>query len=312
MMTRTPVQLVLHCAIATGIALAATGCWSETAPASTPAGGPPPGIAMTQTFAEEFDGSAIDTRRWNLAYGARRPGKGMGDRTLWGNRELQLYFDRAFLDLGIDPFTVADGVLTITARPLDNRAKIAVASEGARSPEQLKQGLRPEILAYSSGAITTRDTFKQKYGYFEIRASWSTGKGIWPAFWLLPATGEWPPEIDVIEAHGDKPGVAYHSIHSKVAPKVTLVAKVGGSQQEYRTYGVLWLPDRLDYYIDGKLTGTVKAPGDFHQPMYLLANLAIGGYWPGNPTPDTQFPATYKIDHIRAWQFDKPPPVPAR
>jgi beta-glucanase (GH16 family) len=37
--------------------------------------------------------------------------------------------------------------------------------------------------------------------------------------------------------------------------------------------------------------------------MYLLANLAVGGTWPGDPDASTPFPASMIIDHIRVWQF---------
>jgi serralysin len=35
--------------------------------------------------------------------------------------------------------------------------------------------------------------------------------------------------------------------------------------------------------------------------MYLLANLAVGGNWPGSPDNTTPFPAEMKIDYIRAY-----------
>lgn len=294
------------------LALLATSCGAGATPAAPAISGPPAGFEMKPTFAEEFDGKAIDTRRWNLSYGPRGYNKAVGERTLWSNGELQIYFDPDYLGLGIDPFALSQGVLTINAKPLPPIAKNAVFGDLARHPNLLTPGAKLPRIEYSSGAITTRDVFKQQYGYFEIRASWSTGKGVWPAFWLLPATGAWPPEIDVIEGHGDKPGVAFQTIHSKVAPRSGQVAKVEGSQQDFHLYGVLWLPDRVDYYIDGHKTGSLKAPSDLNQPMYLLANLAIGGYWPGNPDPDPDFRATYKIDHIRVWQFRKKPVAPPR
>jgi beta-glucanase (GH16 family) len=36
--------------------------------------------------------------------------------------------------------------------------------------------------------------------------------------------------------------------------------------------------------------------------MYLLANLAVGGDWPGNPDASTVFPGYMDIDYIRAYQ----------
>jgi beta-glucanase (GH16 family) len=41
-------------------------------------------------------------------------------------------------------------------------------------------------------------------------------------------------------------------------------------------------------------------------PMYLLAGLAVGGTWGGNPDATTTFPARLEIDSIRVWS----PPAP--
>ena len=37
------------------------------------------------------------------------------------------------------------------------------------------------------------------------------------------------------------------------------------------------------------------------RPMYILANLAVGGEWPGMPDSKTPFPSAMEIDYIRAW-----------
>ncbi len=37
---------------------------------------------------------------------------------------------------------------------------------------------------FQSAAITTHSRFTQVYGYFEMRGRWTSGRGLWPAFWL--------------------------------------------------------------------------------------------------------------------------------
>lgn len=63
----------------------------------------------------------------------------------------------------------------------------------------------------TSAMITTQAAFSFRYGYAEIRAKLPTALGCWPAFWLLPSVSTATnlgrlPEIDVMEAYGDRPG----------------------------------------------------------------------------------------------------------
>ena len=34
----------------------------------------------------------------------------------------------------------------------------------------------------------------------------------------------------------------------------------------------------------------------------MIADLAVGGSWPGAPTASTRFPAVMQIDYVRAYQ----------
>jgi beta-glucanase (GH16 family) len=45
--------------------------------------------------------------------------------------------------------------------------------------------------------------------------------------------------------------------------------------------------------------GTAVNP--FHQPQYLLLNLAIGGTQGGDPS-QTAFPARFEVDYVRVYQ----------
>jgi beta-glucanase (GH16 family) len=45
--------------------------------------------------------------------------------------------------------------------------------------------------------------------------------------------------------------------------------------------------------------GTAANP--FHQPQYLLLNLAVGGTQGGDPSK-TAFPARFEVDYVRVYQ----------
>ena len=55
--------------------------------------------------------------------------------------------------------------------------------------------------------------------------------------------------------------------------------------------------------VDGKVQSTFSED-EFvpDEPMYLLINLAVGGEWPGDPAPSTEFPAALEVDYVRIWQ----------
>lgn len=283
----------------------ATDAPSPSVNQAPPSSGPPRTFAATLTFSEEFDADQIDSERWNKTYvdpaAATAP---ITKRSLWGNRERQVYFDPDYLGLGIDPHQVRDGVLIIEARPLDNLAKSRLAADLDALPAQFADTPLRDV-TFSSGMISSRSHFAQRFGYFEMRARWSGGKGVWPAFWLLPASGAWPPEIDVLEAHGDKPGVTFHSLHQKGPPSVTERANVANDDGEFHTYGALWLPDRIDYFVDGQQVASIPTETNLSEPMFMVANLAIGGYWPGDPDDVADFSARLEIDHIRTWELDE-------
>ena len=246
------------------------------------------------TFTDEFDALSLDLEdgqskgvwRTNFGYG------GVHSRTLVNNRELQVYADRLFTGTGttnlkLDPFRIADGKLEIVAEPL-------------------KEDLRQFAwgLSYSSGLLTTKASFSQKYGLFEIRAKLPKGKGLWPAFWLLPENRAWPPELDVLEVLGDDMKKLYVSWHSNVGGKHTADSKaieVPDMSAEFHTYSVVWEKDTLMWFFDDVQIASRSTPEDFHLPMYMLINLAVGGGWPGSPDKTTPFPAKYTIDWVRAY-----------
>ena len=204
-----------------------------------------------------------------------------GWRTLGGNKEAEFYSDAS---VGTNPFGVRDHVLTITA----------------------SRGTNPAGLPFNSGMLTTYKSFSQLYGYFEMRAQLPNGAGLWPAFWLLPVDGSWPPEIDVMESLGNDPRTIYVGTHSAIGgPNVgtTTPVHVTDTSNAFHVYAVDWQPTEITWYFDGKPVFKEPTPADMHTPMYLLINLAVGGRgsWPGAPIRATVFPAHFKVDYLRVY-----------
>ena len=258
------------------------------------------------TFHDEFnkplslwDAQSNPTGTWRPDYGYQGE-QGLGSYTLASNGEKEIYVSPYFRghagDFSVTPFTSnPDGTLTIQAKPTTNS----------------------EIFGYqyTSGMISTQATFAQTYGYFEMRAELPHAAGAWPAFWLLPADGSWPPELDVMETLTSDPRAAWTTEHSGLGGAHTSAGQasfVPDSADGFHAYGVLWTPTNLTWYIDGVEVFHTATPADMNKPMYMIANVALGGW--GGAIDAASLPADMKIDYIRAYSLGStglpPPPAP--
>ncbi|NBO17709.1 MAG: glycoside hydrolase family 16 protein [Proteobacteria bacterium] len=190
---------------------------------------------------------------------------------------------------------ISNDHLQITARPMPGYLLKTVDDQDAPA-------------TYMSGSITSFP-YAQKYGVFIIRAKLTKGKGTWPAFWLLPASKDWPPEIDVFESLGADPKtiittVHYEDAYGNHAQKAVATNTGMDLSTEFHNYAVDWGPTNIKWYFDGQLIFSVPTPSSLRQPCYLLANLAIGKStnWGGAPDASTIFPNSMKIDYIRVYQ----------
>jgi hypothetical protein len=262
--------------------------FSPAAPALDRAG-------LVRTFADEFDrfdwderfyGVGEKTGRWRTSYMNGNAPDLIDNRTLPDNKELQVYADRTFpKGAGLHPFEIIDGgVLRIAAAP---------------APKALQKDIWHR--QYASGAISSWGSFSQRYGVFEIRARSPKGKGLWPAFWLLNQDHDYPPEIDVMEIVAWDVNSFHTAIKGDRYDQGTIV-RTPDLSADYHTYTVDWGPKETIFYLDDREVSRSRTPRDVDQPMYVIANLAIGGDWAQTPDEETKFPAYFDIDWIRVWQ----------
>ena len=278
----------------TGTGSTGTGSTGSSSGGSTSSGSPvnPPG--MTMTFDDEFNsglsfgtGTASDSQASYTTYYS-----GFNIRSLSSNGEQEIYVDPNYAGtsgspLGLNPFSQSNGVLTITASP---------------TPSQDLGSLYN--YPYTSGMLTTENSFSQTYGYFEIRAELpGAGQGMWPAFWLLPTNNGWPPEIDVLEQVDSPTSNIFTTIHDNSGSPGSNF-NIGNTSTAFHTYGVLWTSQALTFYVDGKAMWSTPTPADMNTPMYMLMNLAVGGNWPGSPNSTTNWSqANMKVDYVRAYSL---------
>lgn len=176
-----------------------------------------------------------------------------------------------------------------------------------------------ENFDYTSARLVTRDRETWTYGRFEMRAKVPTGRGTWPAFWMLgdnisevgwPASGE----IDIMEYVGYDPNRFYGYVHTE-AYNHTIGTDKGSSieidraWEDFHVFAVEWYEDRIDFFVDDVKYFTFMKESDeddvwpFDKPHYLLLNLAIGGNWGGTEgIDDSLFPHQFIVDYVRVYQ----------
>jgi beta-glucanase (GH16 family) len=256
-------------------------------------------MTATLTFNDDFNSLSL----WNGASGTWSTTTAFVDpmgngSSLPTNSEQEWYINSNYGPTSsVKPWTVNNGVLTLSAQKVDPSIQQYLGYNQAGLPAM-------GSYQYTSGLIETNHSFAQTYGYFEMKAQLPAGQGLWPAFWLMPANGAWPPELDVMEALGKDPTTAYASVHTNETGSHTsqgIPINVGDFSSGYHTYAVDWEADKITFFYDNKEVYQVATPADMHSPMYMIANLAMGGGWAGSADGSTPFPAQMNIDSIKAW-----------
>ena len=232
----------------------------------------------TLTFSDEFNGTSLDATKWN-------PNTFTSNYII--NNELQGYQP--------ENVSVSGGYMRFLAEKRNN-------TYGGSA------------LTYASGMVQTynRDygtqkKFAQKFGYFEASFNIPAGRGLWPAFWLLPTVNTWPPEIDIMENLGHDPFTIHMTQHYGTWPNNFSNGASHTSGSSYavgnHTYAVDWQSTYIRWYIDGVFMRevTTNVP---QQEMFVLINLAVGGNWPGSPDASTVFPSVMSVDYIRCYQLN--------
>lgn len=155
---------------------------------------------------------------------------------------------------------------------------------------------------WRSGLISSRDHdglgdtgFAQQYGYFEIETKLPKGTGVWPAFWLVGVTPRPRAEIDAFEYYGNAPDTYHANVHvwadddAKFGDGKLVAIPPGGATGQFNRYGVRIDRDWVTFFFNRKEVWRTPTRPEFRQPMYMLADLALGSGWPIDKVPNPSF-----------------------
>ncbi len=264
-----------------------------------------------QVFSDEFDGDQIDSSKWNTSL-------------TWGdtriiNSEQQLFVNtQANPGFGYDPFNM-------------NPDRGTLIIEAVQTPDAFIKNL-PSVCfeehpgnngpcEFLSGALSSHDRFGVTYGYFESRMRVAATPGTLSTFYLFhrfPGRGNQAhaPEIDVVEYLGENPfgdEVAFQTYHYddvidgtvKSSPTMYEDQEEASDRldEDFHTFSVLWEPQLIIWYIDGKEIKRISGVQVARRQMNLVTYLVAGSAWAPTPADDPSiYPLQLEIDYIRAYQ----------
>jgi len=205
--------------------------------------------------------------------------------------------------------TVQGGLLVIEAR-----------KETVQNPNYTGSGdwkTTRKTAAYTSASLSTSGRQSFQYGHFEMRARIPTEAGMWPAWWTLGVSGEWPSngEIDIMEFYQSKllANVACGTStrwQAKWDSASKSLSSLGANwASKFHVWTMDWDEQSIVLSVDGQplnttaLSSMLNPDGGspFKQKAYMIVNLAIGGQNGGDPAK-TSFPRRYEVDYLRVFQ----------
>ncbi len=246
---------------------------------------------------------------WELAWSDEFDYTGLPDSTLWsydvggngwGNSESQYYTEKREENARVD-----GNHLVIEARK---------ESWGGRD--------------YTSARLISKSKGDWTYGRIEIRAQLPSGRGTWPAIWMLPTNssygnGGWPDtgEIDIMEHVGHNPGHIHATIHTDSFNHLSNTQKGGKTiisdvSSALHVYALEWTPNKLTFSVNENSYWTyTKSLNNwqgwpFDRAFHLILNIAIGGSWGGAQGIDNSiFPQQMLVDYVRVYRYVDTPQI---
>ena len=261
---------------------------------------PNPPRGMTLAWSDEFDADGRpDPANWTYETGYVR------------NHEAQWYRPESA--------EVRDGCLVITAehhaQPLPNPSRNAFGNWfGGDS--------RP--IEYTSACLITKGLHSFQYGRIEARIKAPLMEGSWPAFWTLGVSENWPScgEIDIFEYYRGTvlanfcwagEGGMWTAEWSTVKTRIEQYTQDDPEwADKFHVYAMDWDENRIVLSVDGRVVNDSSienvrnarfrsVANPFHQPHYLLVNLALGGDSGGDVTK-VPFPVRMYVDYVRVYR----------
>ncbi len=230
-----------------------------------------------QTFHDDFDGLKLDNSKWMTGY---YWGKALLNETYVLAGEKQFFRD--------ENIEMRDSVVRLTTRKEHVQGK---------TWDPVHAFLKKDF-EYTSGLISTGQSFRQKHGKFEAKVRFSEANPVINAFWMV---GEKiTPQVDVFKSSATNGKSIECGIHATNGSNDVIhnLKAIKGTRftGDYLIYSLEWSDEAIVWKINGLEVNreTNNLPDE---PMYLLFCTTL----PQEPD-DKKMPATMEIDWVRCYQ----------
>jgi len=238
----------------------------------------PRAIAYNLVWADEFNGTSLNTGNWNIDVG--NPGV---------NHEQEYYQASNVTETG--------GNLVITAQ------QQSVGGQPYTSGKIETSGK----FSTTYGRIEARMALPMVTGTWP--AFWMLGTNIGTAGW--PQCGE----IDIME-HVNTTGTILGTMHWYDGGNTQYGGSTTTTPGDFHIYAVEWTPQSINWYVDntlyvtGNITNNINNTGAFQNPFFIILNLAIGGDLSGSTVNNSALPASMLVDYVHVYNITSAgPPV---
>ena len=258
----------------------------------------PDGYNFELAWSDEFDGDTLDESKWDYRLcmmGKRHPA--------WTDKGVKIENDCAVFSIFEENGEIVSSQLQTGYNFMDQPGE--------------KTTFGREHLQWNIGKLR-ENKFTHRYGYYECYCKLQQLSGWWSAFWIQSPiigasldpklTGS---EVDIMECF--RPGKIHrHNVFTGGYGQDMKNIKVGGGMMvdlnEFHRFGLLWLPDKYVYYVDGVEDGGVTENVSAIDQFILITTEPKGyRHEDHRPTEDAIATAAagdkFIVDHVRVFDI---------
>ncbi len=230
------------------------------------------------TFEDDFNGTKLDNSKWITGY--------FWGKALLNDTYVQANEKQFFTDSNIE---LRDSCARIITKSQSCKGKVWNPA----------MGFAPQKFDFTSGLISTGQSFRQQYGRFEAKIKYSHTAPVNHTFWLLAE--KITPQVNILKTPDNEKNKIeagnFWTNGNGLSQKVEKL-KIPGSSEQFYIYTLEWSKNKMEWKINGVTvhTQTENIP---QTPMYV----SLSSHLLDEPKAEN-LPISMDIDWVRCYQLN--------